>query len=161
MENELESTIWWHLVLMFPWKTLDLQFSARSICIYSWQLYGNLRGKPCIHEYCSSITMPHLKFRFLHCRGTCDADGLLIKCTAVHTIGGLNLWSYSRCTEFIQRVHYMYMICLLKNFFFPVMIQYLIFNIIFVQKWKDFFFYLKTWLMWLKQVLFSLWSCYW
>lgn len=79
MENELESTIWWHLVLMFPWKALDLRFLDRSICIYSWQLYGNLRGKPCIHEYCSSITMPHLKFRFLHCRRTCDADGLLIK----------------------------------------------------------------------------------
>lgn len=65
--SELESTIWWHLVIMFPWKTSDLQFLDRSLCIYSWQLYGNLRGKPCIHEYCSSITMQHLKFIFLHC----------------------------------------------------------------------------------------------
>ena len=84
-ENELESTVWWHLVLMFPRKMSDVRSSDRSICIYSSQLYGNLRGKPCIHEYCSSITMPHLKFRFLVCRRTCDEDGLLTACTAIHT----------------------------------------------------------------------------
>lgn len=40
---------------------------------------------PRIPEYRSSITMPHLKFRFLHCRGTLGVVGLprKKKCTAI------------------------------------------------------------------------------
>lgn len=81
MENELERAIWWQQLLMFPRKTSGLRSADRSICIYSRQLHGNLRGKRCTHEYRSSITMPHLKFRFLHCSRTCEARGLLTRRT--------------------------------------------------------------------------------
>lgn len=62
IENELECTIWWHFVLMFPWKTLALPAWTDQ----SAYIQGKWRRKPCIHECCSSITIPHLKFRLLH-----------------------------------------------------------------------------------------------
>lgn len=78
MGNKFASTFWWRLALTCSQKAWELRFWDGSICILSQQLYGNLRGRPCIHEYCSSIMTPHLKFRFLRC-GTCDADALYVR----------------------------------------------------------------------------------
>lgn len=78
MGNKFASTFWWRLALTCSQKAWELRLWDGSICILSQQLYGNLRGRPCIHEYCSSIMTPHLKFRFLRC-GTCDADALYVR----------------------------------------------------------------------------------